>query len=300
MFSQRLATAFIAVSAVALWTPDALGQHAQTVLFGDPNELALTIDPSEQFVHPVTAPYFHEDSFVTSDVRGVYIYHDFPQSSAIGGGRAWVLAAQLRLALTDRLQFVAYKDGIVDFQTGAVDDDGLMDIAAGIKWNFLQDWENQFHAAVGAGYEIRMGNGDVLQNDDEWRLWGSINKGFDKLHLGGTLNLFFAGDRDNGLGNSDRLSWHVHADYFVTEWFSPLLEVNGYHHINDGSAVLPFQGVDVANLGGVSSEWVVTMGLGAELRLIDDFAFRLAYEWPLSDKDDLFGYRWTASVVWSF
>lgn len=289
------------VLGVALAAPanTALAQHAGFVLFGEPNP-AADIPAERQAVHPITSPFFHEDSFVTTDVRAWYIYHDFPKSSAIAGGRANAAAVQVRLALTDKLQFVAYKDGYVDIETGLVNADGFFDIAAGVKFNFLQDWEHDFHMAVGAGYELRSGQGRVLQNDDEWRIWTSVNKGFDRLHLGGTANFFFASNRNSGLGNSDHFSWHLHADYALTDRFSPVLEFNGYHVINEGLAVLPFQGLDVTNLGGGDAEDVVVVGLGMQFRAMDNLAFRAAYETPLTRKDDLFGYRWTLSAVFSF
>jgi hypothetical protein len=248
----------------------------------------------------LTSPYFNEDSFVTSDIRAWFLYHDFPKSSAIAGGSAKVYAAQLRLALTQSLQLVAYKDGYIDWDAGLINDSGYNDIGVGLKWNFIQDWDNQFHAAAGIGYEIASGDGQTLNNDDEWRFWASANKGFDELHLGANVNFFIADDSGQGLGNADTMSWHLHADYFVCEAFSPVVEINGFHVLHEGAAVLPFSGLDVVNLGGGKSEDVVTIGLGGEVRAIDDVAIRAAYEMPLTDKDDLFGYRWTLSLVWSF
>ena len=286
-------------------TPSAQAQHAKLVLFGEPSEAAADVPESHQFVHPVTSPYFHEDSFVTSDVRAWYLRHSIP--TGLGGGEAHVYAAQLRLALTNEFQFVAYKDGWVDYNSGlAGGAEGDMDIAAGIKWNFIQDWDQQLHVAVGAGYEIASGEGNVFQNDDEWRLWASINKGYDELHLGGTVNLFLADDSSQGLGNSHYLTWHVHADYYVCDWFSPVVEFNGYHVLQEGTiggaAPLGFSGVDVANLGGDASEPVITLGIGAEIRPIEeyDIKIRAAYEPAITDKTDLWGSRWTTSVVWSF
>ncbi len=276
------------------------GQHAKFVLFGKPNEKGATLPKERKAVHPLTAPYFHEDSFITSDIRAWQLYHDFPKSSLIGGGKAHVTAVQLRLALTDRLQLVAYKDGYADFETGLVDASGAMDIAAGLKYNLIQDWDNDFHVSVGVGYEFKVGKGRVLQNDSEWRFWASANKGFGRLHLGGTVNFFLANDKDQGLGNSDHMTWHLHADYYVCEWFSPVVEINGYHTIDEGTMALPFSGVDVANLGGDKSEDVVTIGIGGEFRLINDLSIRAAYETPLSDRNDLFGYRWTISLIYSF
>ncbi len=279
---------------------DSFGQHANFVLFGNPNEAAAAVPDEHRFVHPITAPYFHEDSFITTDIRAWFLYHDFPTVNAIAGGNAKVGALQARLALTDRLQLVAYKDGYADFDSGAVDAEGWMDVAAGLKFNVIQDWENQLHVSIGAGYELSIGDNQVLQDDDEWRLWASVNKGFDRLHLGGTLNYFIAADKGQALGNSDHLSWHLHADYYICEWFSPVVEFNGYHVIDEGAVALPFSGVDVANLGGDASESVITYGIGGELRPWKGVGLRAAYEAPITDANDLFGYRWTFSLVLSF
>jgi len=289
-----------AATGLALSTQAASAQHADFVLFGDPNPAAASQTANQKHVHPITSGYFHEDSFVTSDVRAWFIYHDFPKSSVIGGGNAEVYAAQVRLALTESLQLVAYKDGYISWDTGIVKDDGWNDIAAGLKWNFIQDWENEFHAAVGVGYELSTGSSAVLQDDDEWRFWASVNKGIEDLHLGATVNYFITDDPNQGLGNSDAISWHLHADLFVCDEFSPVVELNGHHVVDDGGVVLPFSGLDVVNLGGSESEDVITIGLGGEFRPMDDIAARIAYETPLTDNNDVFGYRWTFSLVYSF
>lgn len=70
--------------------------------------------------------------------------------------------------------------------------------------------------------------------------------------------------------------------------------------MDDGTVTLPFSGLDVVNLGGSESEDVVTIAFGTELRPADNIAARVAYETPLTDNDDLYGYRWTFSMIWSF
>jgi len=160
--------ASVASLALLLAGSSALAQHAGYVMFGEPNPAAAEVAPQRQAVHPITAPYFHEDSFVTTDVRAWYLYHDFSTSTI--GGNVQVAALQLRVALTDQLQFVAYKDGYAWHENDVTSSDGVMDLAAGLKWNFLQDWENDLHAAVGAGYQFALGSEDELQDDQELRL----------------------------------------------------------------------------------------------------------------------------------
>jgi hypothetical protein len=285
--------------AVALVSAIGSVASADFVLFG--NSKKPEVEPNNQFVHPITSPYYNEDSFVTSDVRLWAVYHDFANSSIINGGSAKVYAAQVRVALTDKLQLVAYKDGYVDFDSGLVQDSGWNDVAAGLKYAFLQDWENQMHAAVGIGYEAPIGSPGVFQNDDDIRAWVSFDKGFDAFHIGANASyLYSLSDEDEGaLGSSDTLNWHIHADYWINEYVSPVVELNGYHVMNRGSEAVPFSGVDVATFGGGGD--VITAGFGVEVRPIDNLGLRGAYELPITqDDDDLFGWRLTFSAVYSF
>lgn len=290
----------LAASAVGI-AGSAAAQHADFVLFGDPDPKAAAVPLEQQFVAPITAPYFHENSFITSDVRAWYVYHQFDNDGIANGGiggNAQVAAVQVRLALTDRLGFVAYKDGYAWFDDSAVNDDGWNDIAAGLKYNFFRDVESQLYMSAGLGYQFDFGDSAVLQDDSELRVWLSADKGFDKLHVGGVINYFHATGTESSFGNSDRISWHLHADYYVNEWFSPVVEFNGYHVVDKGTEVVNFSGADVANLGG--GDDLVTMGVGAEFRIWEQAAIRAAYEFGLTDNSQLFGDRFTLSLTYSF
>lgn len=298
---RRAPTTPLALLALSLSASSAFAQHAGLIVFGDPNPAAANAPKENRHVHGITAPYYNEDSFVTTDIRIWYAYHDFPNFGALGGGTGQVAAVQARLALTSQLQVVAYKDGFMWLDTGLIEEEGWNDIGAGLKFNFWQDFENQFHAAVGAGYEFPWGDAEVLQNDANARFWLSADKGFDRLHLGGTINFLIETGDDDALGNSDRFMWNFRADYYACEWFSPVINLNGFHALDTDDEVVPFSGLDLINLGG--GDDVVTIGLGGELRPIPDepnLGFRFAYETPLTQGDDLYGFRWTFSLVWSF
>lgn len=293
------AFALAALGAAASFAPSAQAQNSsQFTLLGSPSAQGAAIPPEQQFVHPITDPYFHEDSFITTDARAWFVYHKFPEGGAINGGDAKVYAVQFRLAITDRLQLVAYKDGYTDFSSGLLDASGWNDVGAGLKYALIQDWVNQFHISIGMGYEFAIGDQKVLQNNSEIRAWASVNKGFGPLHLGATLNVFYATSTDEPLGYSDYFSYHLHADYYVCKWFSPVVELNGYHAYNKHGDVSPFSGIDVTNLGG--GDDVATVGIGGEFRVCKGFSLRAAYELPITSGDDLYGYRITASAVINF
>lgn len=284
-----------------LLTGFSLSAQGGFVLFGDSGEAPA---PEEKFVRPLTGPYFHEDSFVTTGVRAWYLDHQFYGDTIRGD--VTVMALQARLALTESLQLLAYKDGYTNFSKDAAPgllggNDGFNDIGAGLKWAFLQDWENNFHMAAGVGYQFGWGDDEVLQDTDELRLWLSANKGFGKIHLGAVVNYIHAVDDDEGLlnGNSDMLTVHLHADYYLTEWLSPVIEINGYFAQDDSGPA--FSGVDAVSLPGGDGEDTITGALGFELRpLGPDLGLRAAYETELSSSESLFGHRWTLSAVYEF
>jgi hypothetical protein len=271
---------------------------ATTVLFGgEISEGAAGM----RTVRPVSAPYFHEDSFVNSDIRVWYLRHDISKDTI--GGDVSVAAVQVRLALTPTLQFVAYKDGYTTFDDDTAllgGNDGLNDIAAGLKWAFLQDDTTATYMAAGIGIELPLGDEDILQDTTEFRLWLSFNKGLGDLNLGGTLNYIIAEDSSDGLlGNADMLTLHLHADYPFTDALSGIVEVNGYF-VTDGSAV-PFSGVDAVSIDGGEDEDTLTGAVGLEFRPgMESLGLRIAYERELGSNLNLFGSRWTLSAVFGF
>ncbi len=79
------------------------------MFFGEANPLGVYLPVERKAVQPIPAPYFNEVSFVTTDARFWYVRHNFPGDALTV--TANVYAVQLHAALTDSIQFVAYKDG---------------------------------------------------------------------------------------------------------------------------------------------------------------------------------------------
>lgn len=55
--------------AALLTSSSVVTQHAETVLFGEPSEAGLALPAERTAVHPISAPYYNEDAFVTTDLR---------------------------------------------------------------------------------------------------------------------------------------------------------------------------------------------------------------------------------------
>lgn len=270
------------------------------VLFGSGEAL-----PAEKkTVRPLTAPYLHEDALITTDVRGWFLHHDLAELD----GTLNVYALQARVAIFENLQFLAYKDGYSEFSDDNGNNlaDGWNDIGLGLKLALFQDVGSQFFLAIGAGYEFGVGDDQVLQDTDDYRFWLSANKGFGRLHLGATGNYILASDGklDGAAGNSDMLTLHFHADYYLTSWLSPVVELNGYfvQEANSSITDIDFSGVDAVSVNGGEDNDVITYALGFEVRpLVESLGLRAAYEAQLNDDEEsLFGHRWTFSAVFEF
>ena len=60
-----------------------------------------------RYVPPVTNPIFNETPLITTELRPIYFHQKIPGDFVTGGGNIDVVAAQVRIALTDRLGFLA-------------------------------------------------------------------------------------------------------------------------------------------------------------------------------------------------
>jgi hypothetical protein len=222
-------------------------------------------------VGPMSSPYLFEDPNITTGLQFVGIYHDFPNDSAFQGGEAGVLALQARLAITDRLAFIATKDGFTIFRPEAevkdipmetrvalgIDDPSLdevdiledkedfMDISVGFKYALIDHREEDWGYIVTphVRFEFDVGEHDIFQGqgDGVFILGTSVGYHQDNWHLlGGLLGQVpIDGDEDS---SSIMLNAHVdHAfpvDHGWLEYIVPFSELSWMHWTGsgDGSA----------------------------------------------------------------
>ena len=111
----------------------------------------------------------------------------------ISGGDLWVMALQLRLAITDRLAFIATKDGIAflrpERESAIPSDQGFFDLGLGFKYALIEDPENQFILTPALRMDIPAGNIGVFSGTGAGVIIPSVSgaKGFEDLHLIGSL-----------------------------------------------------------------------------------------------------------------
>lgn len=256
------------------------------------------------FIGPITSPVLSKDPRSLTELRGLFINNWFPNSHPVfAGGNAQVYAAQARVALTDRLTFIADKDGIANINAkGIPSQTGFLDVAAGLKYTFLRDVETQTLGAAGFMYEIPSGEAKVFQNHGAgvWTVFGVFGQGFDSdIHVLANVAYQFG---QNSRDNSSFFFTQIHVDKGFGGWLYPLAEVNWYQYASGGNRGLPAavgEGDGLINLGtsGVGGNTLVTAALGLKAKLSRNLEFGAAWETPLTSRKDLLLNRLVAEVI---
>jgi hypothetical protein len=279
----------------------------------------------EGFVAPISDAYLFEEPFITTGVSAWYMHQRYPGGSLLDGGYMNAVALQARVAITDRLAFIATKDGYVWNNPGldVVDDDSaFVNIAAGFKYALI-DWREQnFIVSPAVRIEAPVGGREVYSGYSDGVLIPSISSawGIGDFHamasLGGQVP-FDTGDQ------STQLFYNLHLDYAVHEYFVPLVEFNGYHWTDSGNGHLPVEtdlgtvelktaqallgkrgeeGIDLLNIGspGVAGDDVVTFAVGARIPITKKLSLGAVYEFPLTDRKYILKERVTANVLLEF
>jgi hypothetical protein len=279
----------------------------------------------EGFVPPLTAPYLFEDPFITTGLSGWYVWHQFPGGSILDGGDIQVAALQARVAITDRLAFIATKDGYAWYDPGLDIIDttsGWFDIAAGLKYALVKIPEHDFILTPALRFEIPVGNKRVYSGWGDGIFIPSISAawGIENFHVIASIGSQLPVDMGD---QSTQFFYNLHLDYAVWEHFVPLVELNGYTYTDSGNGHIPIktdlgeldlktaqavlgqpgqEGLDVRNLGspGVAGETVLTLAVGARFPITKHVGIGAAYEFPLTSREYLINQRVTANVLLEF
>lgn len=243
----------------------------------------------EKFHEPIGQPIYFESPFNDTNLRFLFLHHEFSDNSTMGGGDLQVYALQARLALSERLGLIATKDGYSVLDSGIIEDEGWNDLALGLKYVAVADRAQDFVLTPGIRYQASNGTRAVLQGGvQEISPFVSFAKGWRDLHLigNGTVRLPLDDDDGNTVGH-----WDLHLDYDINPGqravIAPVAEVHGVHYLSDGATALNVGGLDYTNLGSQPAEdFVAWMGLGARCEIDQRFELGLVYEFALTDPDD--------------
>jgi hypothetical protein len=252
----------------------------------------------KRYVPPLAQPYFNETPYITTEARLVYLYNEIPKGFVTGGGSINIFAAQIRLALTERLGLIATKDGytILKFDNVLPNSDGFENISLGFKYALFQRPQEEEIISFGIRYEPPTGSlstgGINLQGKGDGFLdyFLTGGKSNNKWGIQGSLGIQQALDTDY---NSSFFHWHAHIDYEMFKNLFPLIELNGLTAVDDGNRteISDFEGNDAANFGSTSSKHVVSGTAGFRYRFIKNTILGVGYETALTEQKDLLEYR---------
>lgn len=288
----------------------------------------------EGFIPPTSMPYLFEDPFITTEVSAHGLWHDFPWDSVFRGGDVWVAAVQARVAITDRLAFIATKDGYAWLRPGShsqiAAEQGFFDIAAGFKYALIDRPEDAFILTPALRMDLPTGQKDLFSGNGGGVVIPSVSsaKGFGPLHLLGSMGfrLPIAADKE-----SASFFYNAHVDASFIEALVPFVELNGttWTHSGDGDRMvktkafgsvdldtaqivvhgplgqtrnLRFEGADVVNLGskGVSGNTLLTLAVGGRAPITKHVSLGAYYEFPLTRRQDIFEQRAAVNVMYTF
>lgn len=251
----------------------------------------------DDWISPMTNPVFFEDPRTLTEVRGIFLQHKVP--STAGGGDIQVYAVQLRAALTDRLSLIATKDGYA-VSSNPLIRDGWADVALGLKYNLIRDYETQSLLSTGLVYEMPVGSPRTQQGngDGEFHLFlsGGTTICCDWHYISG-FGLRLPAD-DNAEESS--LYWSNHVDYYLGRGFYALTEFNWYHWIGSGNNGVPgISGGDLFNFGstGVAGNDIVTGAFGVKYKPSRLTEIGIAWENPLTERRDVMENRLTVDLI---
>jgi hypothetical protein len=253
----------------------------------------------DRTISPVANLLYFEDPVIRNEIRPAFIYHRIDDGFITGGGEAYLAGAQLRLALTDRLQFIANKGGYlwIDPEVGS-ETDGWANLVAGLKYALIDSEADQFILTPGLTYEIPLGEKDIFHGtgDGILNLFVSAAKGWGDFHLTGYAGYQQALDTD---ANSSILQFNLQADYWVHRYFIPFITLSTWTVLGAGNALpLTSEGYDTINFGSSGAEGVTqaTLGAGFRTRLADNLDIGVAYQKAVASPEGLFDDRVTIDM----
>jgi len=326
----RMAVLLIA----ALCLPSASGAAEETCDEWFPDFQCGRSGRYEGFHKPIVAPFLFEDPFITTNAVPYFMWHEFPEPSVFQGGSLYGAALQLRVALTDRVAFIATKDGYVWNQNDQPllgHRRGFLNLAGGLK---VRLWEDRDAERIVSGilrFEFPTGASDVFQGYGNSvaipSLSGAFRTGDVRWIADLGAQIPFQGDK-----LSSSLFYHLYADLDLeaAPWVRPFAQLSGMYWIESGGGKLPvrtaigtvpldtaqsingvcaparpcgsFEGADLVNLGsqGVDNLDLLTAALGIHVPLSDHVTFSVAYERPLTNDKGIFKQRVTSALVFEF
>lgn len=291
------------------------GVHAQE---SDRNFLGLDLRGSlgvgrhSRYVPPLTNPVLNETPYITTEARAIYLHQELPDGFVTGGGNIDLVALQARLALTERLAFIATKDGYadIDFDGALPDEDGAANIALGFKYAVFSQPETESILTAGIRYEIPIEDLETAGIELQGAGDGFLNPFISGATTLGNLGIQASAGANIALDQKKDTSffhYSLHLDYEALPGLFPIVELNGFTAFNNGSGLTgplgDLDGGDLVSFGSDDRDTSVTFGGGLRYRLMDHLQLGVGAETPIVtdvENDNIMDWRIYADLVLTY
>lgn len=243
------------------------------------------------FVQPFSNPIQFKDPRCMTEARGLFIAAWSDPNMPLGDTTGQVYAVQARVALTERFEAFAAKDGIVRLSPGiGASQTGLANLAVGGKYAVYRNPDTQTIASAVVQYEAPTGYANIFQN-----------QGSGLLATYFVVGQEFAGNTHAIVQVGQNMAMNAQdSGYFLTSAhidkrfgrFVPFYEANWFYYNQNGN-FLPTLGIEGGGLlnlgaGGVMGLSYVTNAVGFWYDLSDWQQLGLGYEFQVSQPIMLF------------
>jgi hypothetical protein len=243
------------------------------------------------FVQPFSNPIQFKDPRCMTEARGLFIAGWSDPNIPLGDTTAQIYALQARVALSERFEAFAAKDGIVRFNPGiGASQTGLAALAVGGKYAVYRNPDTQTIASAVVQYEAPTGYANIFQN---------FGSGLLATYF--VIGQEFAGNTHAivQFGQNTAMN-QLNSGYFLTSAhidkrfgrFVPFYEANWFYY-NQSGQFLPTLGIEgggLLNLGAgqVMGLSYVTNSVGFWYDLSSWQQLGLGYEFQVSQPAMLF------------
>lgn len=244
----------------------------------------------DDFISPISNPFFFEDPRSLTEVRGIFIENALPRQ--LDGGDFQLYAAQIRGRVTDRVSIIAPRLASLNVNQGndPGSPDGFLTAPVGFKYNFLRDAERQLLVSGGLTYFIK-GSSSAFSNfgDGDYHLFLTAGKQiFDRGHWLSASGFRLPGNMNWG---TQLWYWSNQWDYEVVDGIYGLVGINWFHwmrsaNLDSGSNVTGLDIIDIPVVG-IAGANVVTATAGVKWKPNPHCEVGSGFEFPLTDRTDI-------------
>jgi hypothetical protein len=269
----------------------------------------------DNFISPVSNPFFFEDPRALTEIRPVFMWQQTPsQNPVFRGGDNFFFGTQARLAITPWLSFVVNRFGGTWMETSdpAIGGHaGFSELWLGPKVTFIRNDHTGTLMAGGLIFEIPSGPDRVFQGTGSLGLAPYFSFGqeflrsfpYGSFHFLNTTGYSFRADSDRS--EFFYTNFHVDMDIANLHRIYPLIEMNWFAYTRNGHPNhFGFEGADMFNFGSNNAghgDFNLSFGARYKFGGKDNIQVGTAFGWGLlNPTHHLDGFRWTIDMIFRY